>query len=227
MAHGSPGRRTVLTATGLAATITTLRLPSAAQAATLIDPTADATFESGFALDATLPAVYNRFGFTLTPNITGPSGTGEAPGAGDVRLLAVDVLFQGGNGVKAGVQTPDRDLAVYASASRRQDAAVSEEAVGEIVASWDDATVAGTNGDGWTWVRYSLTAGTVSLDVSTQYFVAMVTNGIVFRDTGDAWAPTALGAWATSPPSGVGFNGIGTLGAVQSEKIAVRAYFAA
>ena len=141
-------------------------------------------FTTGFDYNTEVAAAtISTSGFSFTPSVQTPSGTGTPPASGNVLLNRLDVLFVGGSGVKNNVTTADRNLAIFPSLLQRTGAAVAAEAVAGAVINWSSATVIGTGATGSsTWIRYSFTGSNVLLDVNTKYYAAFInpSTGIAF-----------------------------------------------
>ena len=145
---------------------------------------AQVLFTTGFDYNTEVAtATISTSGFSFTPSNQVPAGTGTPPASGNVLLNRLDVLFVGGSGVKANVNTPDRNLAIFPSLLQRTGATVAADAVGGAVINWSSATVLGTGATGTsTWIRYSFTGSNVLLDVNTKYYAAFInpSTGIAF-----------------------------------------------
>lgn len=185
-------------AAGAAAGLTTLVLPSArAAASTSFDIAAYETYTIGFTQAATGSSSNPAYGFRLEPDQQAPSGTGVRPGSGDVRLVQLDVLFVGGSGSKAVTGTAV-DLAVYPTTTKRSGAALVEEALGGVIATWSGAEVVAASGAD-TWLRFTFTTGTVLLDVATTYYVGTIAGGSAFQSAMSVrTAPQTSGAWSSA-----------------------------
>ena len=153
-------------------------------------------FSTGFDYNTEVAtATISTSGFSFTPSIQNPSGTGTPPTSGSVLLKHVDVLFVNGSGVKNNVNTPNRNLAIFPSLLQRTGAAVFTDAMAGEVIDWNAATVLGTGATGSsTWIRYAFNGASVFLDVNTKYYAAFInpSTGIAFgTNTADK---TSLGA---------------------------------
>ena len=157
---------------------------------------AQVLFTTGFDYNTEVAtANISTSGFSFTPSIQSPSGTGTPPASGNVLLNHLDVLFVNGSGVKGAVTTPNRNLAIFPSLLQRSGASVTADAVAGVVIDWNAATVLGTGATGSsTWIRYSFSGANVFLDVNTKYYAAFInpSTGIAFgTNTADR---TSLGA---------------------------------
>lgn len=181
--------------------VTSLALPRAAAAASVLDLSQLETYTVGFARAATGTGSGSAFGIRLRPAEQAPSGVGVVPASGDVRLLTLDVLFAGGAGSKAITGTPV-DLAVYPTTTPRSGTAVAGQAIGGVVATFDDATVVAASGAD-TWLRYSFTAGPVLLDVAGEQYVGAIGPNGAFRDAMTVrTAAQSSGAWTSAVDAG-------------------------